>query len=189
MLLYICKKDKEKKKQKVEKQIKHRKGDFIMEKITKKAMYGALVNYANGGELVADTKDGQVTVTMDQLAEFANREIELLDNKAAKAKVAAAKKKTEGDELQDAVEMALSTSEFEPIAAIAEKIESEDVTVSKVTYRLTQLVKNGVAEKQEIAVPTGEGNKTRKIMGYRLVDASTEVAEDVEYATAGIDEE
>jgi hypothetical protein len=150
-----------------------------MEKITKKAMYGALVNFANGGELIADTKDGQVTVSMEQLAEFATREIELLDNKAAKAKAAAAKKKTEGDELQDAVAAALSDTDFEPIADIAERVDGEDVTVSKVTYRLTQLVKNGVAEKQEIAVPTADG-KTRKIMGYRLVVA--EVADEVEEA-------
>lgn len=142
-----------------------------MENITKKAMYGALINFANGGELVAQTKDGEVAVTMDQLKAFAEKEIEHLDKKAAKAKETAAKKRAEADELQNAVEAALSDTEFEPIAVIAGRIEGEDVTVSKVTYRLTQLVKNGVAEKQEIAVPTGEGNKTRKIMGYRAVIA------------------
>lgn len=141
-----------------------------MENITKKAMYGALVNFANGGELIAQTKDGEVAVTMDQLKAFAEKEIEHLDNKAAKAKETAAKKRAEADELQEAVAAALGT-EFEPIAVIAGRIEGEDVTVSKVTYRLTQLVKNGVAEKQEIAVPTGDGNKTRKIMGYRAKDA------------------
>lgn len=150
-----------------------------MENITKKAMYGALVNFANGGELIAQTKDGEVAVTMDQLKAFAEKEIEHLDNKAAKAKETAAKKRAEADELQEAVAAALGT-EFEPIAVIAGRIEGEDVTVSKVTYRLTQLVKNGVAEKQEIAVPTGEGNKTRKIMGYRAKDAVDvdEVAEE-----------
>ena len=144
-----------------------------MENITKKAMYGALVNFANGGELVAQTKDGEVAVTMDQLKAFAQKEIEHLDNKAAKAKETAAKKRAEADELQEAVAAALGT-EFEPIAVIAGRIEGEDVTVSKVTYRLTQLVKNGVAEKQEIAVPTGEGNKTRKIMGYRVASVDTD---------------
>lgn len=150
-----------------------------MENITKKAMYGALVNFANGGELIAQTKDGEVAVTMDQLKAFAEKEIEHLDNKAAKAKETAAKKRAEADELQEAVAAALGT-EFEPIAVIAGRIKGEDVTVSKVTYRLTQLVKNGVAEKQEIAVPTGEGNKTRKIMGYRAKDAVDvdEVAEE-----------
>ena len=148
-----------------------------MENITKKAMYGALVNFANGGELIATTKDGEVVVTMDQLRAFAEKEIEHLDNKAAKAKETAAKKRAEADELQEAVAAAL-TADFEPIATIAGRIEGEDVTVSKVTYRLTQLVKNGVAEKQEIAVPTGDGNQTRKIMGYRAATATIEEADE-----------
>ena len=148
-----------------------------MENITKKAMYGALVNFANGGELIANTKDGEVVVTMDQLRAFAEKEIEHLDNKAAKAKETAAKKRAEADELQEAVAAAL-TADFEPIATIAGRIEGEDVTVSKVTYRLTQLVKNGVAEKQEIAVPTGDGNKTRKIMGYRAATGTIEEADE-----------
>ena len=108
---------------------------------------------------------------MDQLKAFAEKEITQLDKKAAKAKETAAKKRAEADELQNAVEAALSDTEFEPIAVIAGRIEGEDVTVSKVTYRLTQLVKAGVAEKQEIAVPTGDGDKKRKIMGYRAVIA------------------
>ena len=149
-----------------------------MENITKKEMYGALVNFANGGELVADTKDGQVAVSMDQLKAFAEKEIAHLDKKAAKAKETAAKKRAEADELQNAVEAALSDADFEPIAVIAGRIEGEDVTVSKVTYRLTQLVKAGVAEKQEIAVPTGDGNKTRKIMGYRAVVADVDGADE-----------
>ena len=93
-----------------------------MENITKKAMYGALVNFANGGELIATTKDGEVVVTMDQLRAFAEKEIEHLDNKAAKAKETAAKKRAEADELQEAVAAALSTG-FGPIATIAGGIE------------------------------------------------------------------
>ena len=134
-----------------------------MENITKKAMYGALVNFANGGELIATTKDGEVVVTMDQLRAFAEKEIEHLDNKAAKAKETAAKKRAEADELQEAVAAALTT-DFEPIATIAGRIEGEDVTVSKVTYRLTQLVKAGEAVKSEITV---DGKKR---MAYALAD-------------------
>lgn len=150
-----------------------------MENITKKEMYGALVKFANGEGLVADTKDGQVDVTMDQLRAFAVKEIEHLDKKAAKAKETAAKKRAEADDLQNAVAAALSDT-FEPIADIAARIDGDDVTVSKVTYRLTQLVKAGAAEKQEIAVPTGDGNKTRKIMGYRAVTVDIEDGADEE---------
>ena len=99
---------------------------------------------------------------------FCDNEIALLDKKAAKAKENAAKKKAEGDELTDAVLEALS-DEFEPIADIAGRIDGEDVTVSKVTYRLTQLCKAGKAEKTELTVPGVDGGKARKIMGYRAV--------------------
>ena len=44
----------------------------------------------------------------------------------------------------------------------------EDVTVAKVSYRLTQLTKAGKAEKQQITVEGKENQKPRKIMGYKL---------------------
>ena len=118
-----------------------------MEKITKRAMFEAISDSA--------------------VAEFCENEIALLDKKAVKAKERAATKKAEGDELTEAVRAAMSIEEFEPIADIAARIEGEDVTVAKVQYRLTQLVKNGEAEKEQITVPGGEGQKARKIMAYK----------------------
>lgn len=131
-----------------------------MEKITKREMYEAIIALAATGEMKYDK---------DEYIDFCQNEIALLDKKAAKAKETAAKKRAEGDELTDAVRAALSNEQLEPIADIAARIEGEDVTVSKVTYRLTQLVKNGEAEKGEISIPGGEGVKARKIMGYRLI--------------------
>jgi len=129
-----------------------------MEKITKRAMYEAIKNAVVTGEWTYDAED---------VVAFCDNEVALLDKKAAKAKETAAKKRAEGDELMDAVKAALG-EDFEPISEIAARIEGEDVTVSKVTYRLTQLVKNGDAEKQEIAIPAADGGKTRKVMGYKL---------------------
>lgn len=138
-----------------------------MEKITKREMYEAIKGLAESGALhMADFNE---VISDEAVAEFCENEIALLDKKAAKAKEAAAKKRAEGDELTDAVRAALSTEEFESIAEIAARIEGPDVTVSKVTYRLTQLVKNGEAEKQEISVAGGEGQKARKIQGYRAI--------------------
>ena len=131
-----------------------------MEKITKREMYEAVIEVMNGGELKYDAAD---------VIAFCENEIALLDKKAAKAKETAAKKRAEGDELTDAVRAALSADTFEPISDIAARIEGEDVTVAKVTYRLTQLVKNGEAEKSEITIPGGEGTKARKICGYRIL--------------------
>lgn len=128
-----------------------------MDKVTKREMFEAIKAAVVSGEWKYDA---------DQVVGFCEKEIASLDKKAAKAKETAAKKRAEGDELMDAVREAL-TDNFEPISEIAARIEGEDVTVSKVTYRLTQLVKNGAAEKQELTV-VGENGKKRNIMGYRL---------------------
>ena len=136
-----------------------------MEKMTKRNVYEALINYATSGVMSYDGNE----VTAEALAAFAENEIALLDKKAVKAKERAATKRAEGDELTAAVRAAMSTEEFEPIADIAARIEGEDVTVAKVTYRLTQLVKNGDAEKQELTIPGAEGQKARKVQGYKLI--------------------
>lgn len=140
-----------------------------MEKMTKRNVFEALINYANSGVMAYAADEGDVVVTSEALAAFAENEIALLDKKAVKAKERAATKKAEGDELTDAVRAAMGAEEFEPIADIAARIEGEDVTVAKVQYRLTQLVKNGEAEKEQITVPGGEGQKARKIMAYKLI--------------------
>ena len=131
-----------------------------MEKITKREMFEAIIALATGGEMKYEA---------EAFVNFCENEIALLDKKAVKAKERAATKKAEGDELTDAVRAAMSTEEFEPIADIAARIEGEDVTVAKVQYRLTQLVKNGEAEKEQITVSGGEGQKARKIMAYKLI--------------------
>ena len=138
-----------------------------MEKMTKRNVYEALINYANSGVMVYASDEGDVVVTGEALAAFAENEIALLDKKAVKAKERAAQKRAEGDELTDAVRAAMSTEDFEPIAEIAARIEGEDVTVSKVSYRLTLLVKNGEAVKEQITIPGSEGQKARKIMAYK----------------------
>lgn len=140
-----------------------------MEKMTKRNVYEALINYANSGVMAYAADEGDVVVTAEALAAFAENEIALLDKKALKAKERAATKRAEGDELTAVVRQAMSTETFEPIAEIAARIEGEDVTVAKVTYRLTQLVKNGEAEKTELTIPGGEGSKARKVQGYKLI--------------------
>ncbi|MDD4690481.1 MAG: hypothetical protein PHE51_12170 [Eubacteriales bacterium] len=129
-----------------------------MEKTTKRAMY----------EAIAEAMEtGSCKFAPEVVKEFCMNEIELLDKKAAKAKERAASKASEGDALTDAVMAVMTTDEFQPIATIAANVANEDATVAKCTYRLTQLVKNGLAEKQEITVGGGEGSKARKVQGYR----------------------
>lgn len=124
-------------------------------KITKRDNFNAII------EVLTDAG-------RDDLAKVIEHEIELLDNKAAKAKENAAKKKTEGDELTAAVEAAL-TDELTTIADITAKVEFEgEITQAKVQYRLNQLVKNDKAVKEQITVEGGDGSK-RKVMSYKVV--------------------
>ena len=89
----------------------------------------------------------------DAIVAWAEKKIAQLDHKAAKAKETAAAKKAEGDALTAAVLEAVGM-DFEPIADIAARIEGEDVTVSKVSYRLNALSKaeNPAIEKGEIVL-------------------------------------
>lgn len=138
-----------------------------MTKMTKRNVFDALINFANGGELAYETADGMMDIDMDALRTFAEHEIELLEKKALKAKDTAAKKRAEGDELANAVAAAL-TDEFQSIAEITAQVEGEDVTVSKVSYRLNALAKNGRAEKGEVVV-TSESGKSKKVVGYKAM--------------------
>lgn len=102
---------------------------------------------------------------VDTIVAWAQKKIDQLDHKAEKAKENAAKKKAEGDALTEAV-LAAVTSEFETIADIAARIEGEDVTASKIAYRLNAQAKAGKLEKGEMTIE-GDGKK-RKVVAYRL---------------------
>lgn len=103
----------------------------------------------------------------DVIAAWAEKKIDQLDRKAAKAKETAAAKKAEGDALTEAVLTSLTT-EFEPIAEIASRIEGDDVTLSKISYRLNAAYKAGKIEKGEVIL-TGEKGK-RKVVAYRAIN-------------------
>ena len=123
-------------------------------KITKKDNFNAII------EVLTE-------VGREDLADVIKHEIELLDSKAAKAKATAAKKKTEGDALRDAVQAVL-TDELQTIKEITEKVEFEgfDGSQAKVQYRLNALVNAEIAVKEQVSV--GEGEAKRKLMAYKL---------------------
>lgn len=130
-----------------------------MEKITKATKYEMI-------EKILENVGGE-DATM--LIEFVQGERAALARKAAKAKEKAAEKKTEIDELGNAV---LSVLTAEPkgrdeIFALVEDF-SNDVSVAKVGARLTRLVELGQAQKSEVKSVTASGKKTTR-MAYSLV--------------------
>ena len=104
-----------------------------------------------------------MTTEQADLIDFLNAQIVAIDTKAEKAKARSAEKKANGDELRDVVQTIL-TEDYQTIDAIVAQIEGEDVTKAKVTARLTSLVKNGLAEKEDVKDEEG-----RKLKAYRLV--------------------
>ena len=56
------------------------------------------------------------------------------------------------------------TNELQTIDAIVAQIEGEEITKAKITARLTSLVKNGIAEKEDVKDEEG-----RKLKAYKLV--------------------
>ena len=138
-------------------------------KITKKVVLEAI-------KVAAESMDFGEVVTAEDVIAYADTAIAQLDAKAAKAKERAAKNKAEGDELRAAVESAV-TDELQTIDAITAAVNAmegyEDVTKSKVTARLTQLVKAGSIHKEQIKTEDG-----RKVMAYANGPATE--AEDAE---------
>lgn len=102
------------------------------------------------------------------LIEFVQNEQAALARKAAKAKENAAAKKTERDELCEAV-FAVLTNEPQTRDQIFEQIEGEDISVAKVGARLNKLVAAGEAVKSEVASVSASGKKSTK-MAYALAE-------------------
>lgn len=130
-------------------------------KVTKKDWYAQI-------RAVVEASDNE---QKEGILGFIDHEVELLEAKAAKAAERAASKKADGDELRNAVQAVL-TDELQTIDAITAQIEGEDITKAKVTARLAQLVKAGVATKDMVKTEDG-----RKVTAYKL--GSGDVEEEV----------
>lgn len=132
-------------------------------KVTKAQILAAIAS------IIPENTDFQVNgvvVSSEDIMNYVNTTIEQLTAKNEKARERAAEKKAEGDALRDAV-AAVLTDEYQTIAEIAEQVDGEDVTSSKVMARLTQLCKAGLAHKEYVK------KDGRKLMGY-AVGASAE---------------
>jgi hypothetical protein len=126
-------------------------------KITKREKFEMLK------EIIRGDVNVEITVEQAELIDFLDAQIVAIDTKAEKAKARNAEKKANGDELRDVVQSIL-TDELQTIDAIVAQIEGEEITKAKITARLTSLVKNGIAEKEDVKDEEG-----RKLKAYKLV--------------------
>ena len=134
-------------------------------KVTKAMVLKAIEGYFaaedyNPDEVIA-VADG-VNVTAGDIVTYAGKTLDQIAAKAEKSKVYAAKKRAESDELKAEVQAVL-TDELQTREDVLAALDAgEDVTVARVGARLTALVKDGIAVKEEVKTVTG------KKMGYKL---------------------
>ena len=119
-------------------------------KMTKKEMFGLLLGLLETAEVAE----------REELKNFVAHEIEKKENKAEKAKTY--KRKKTADVLKEQIYTKLDALEFRTIHDIVSDFNDADITAAKVSARLTSLVKEGVAIKEEIKI------ENRKLMGYKL---------------------
>lgn len=119
-------------------------------KMTKKEMFGLLLELLETAEVAE----------RDELKNFVAHEIEMIENKAEKAKTY--KRKKTADVLKEQIYTKLDILEFRTIHDIVSDFNDADITAAKVSARLTSLVKEGLAIKEEIKI------ENRKLMGYKL---------------------
>lgn len=117
-------------------------------------------------EILNALMDG--TLDRETLVAYCEKELASLEHKAEKAKERAAAKREAGDELQNLVASVL-TPDFAGREDITARVQETDpeATVGKVGYRLTALVKAGIAQKAEAMVADAEG-KNKKVTVYAL---------------------
>ena len=119
-------------------------------KMTKKEMFGLLLGLLETAEVAE----------REELKNFVAHEIEMIENKAEKAKTY--KRKKTADVLKEQIYTKLDALEFRTIHDIVSDFNDADITAAKVSARLTSLVKEGLAIKEEIKI------ENRKLMGYKL---------------------
>ena len=112
-------------------------------------------------EMVVATVSDQAE--QNEMLEFIDRELEILENRKAAAQKRAEKRRAESDALTDQI-YSLLGDDWSTVDTIVESIDDEEVTRNKVTSRLGKLIKLGKVEKETIKVD----GKSR--MAYRKLD-------------------
>jgi urease accessory protein UreF len=101
-------------------------------KVTKKDNYVDLISIVENSDASEERKS--------ELVDFLNKQIEQVEQKAAKAKERREATKDAGDDLLKAVK-AVITDEWQSVDNIVASIDVEDATKAKIVARLTKLVK------------------------------------------------
>lgn len=127
-------------------------------KFTKRDYYSTILN-------ILDT--ATLPDNVEELKDFINHEIGLLDTRRAATAKRTKARREEGDILRSRILEAMSAENFMSINEILKALDDEDISAQMVVARLTQCVNAGLAEKESVSVP----GKQRKSSIYRKVEA------------------
>lgn len=116
------------------------------------------------------------TIERDVMIEYATRKLAQLDKRNATARVRAAKKKVEDDDLMEAVYNVLSEepmSREDVLEALLDTDEYRDaeLTLGKISYRLNVLSRGDnprVLKQDAIVAVNEEGRRSKKITVYTI---------------------
>ena len=138
-----------------------------MEKMTK-VMYFEVIRGIVEGLGAEAFPEG---VNADDVLDFIDRQVALLDKRAAASKERAAKKRAASDELTELIyTMIFEAEDLITSDEIVEKIGDEEVTKNKVTARVSKLVKAGRVAKEQVKLEDG-----KKRMAYRIAEEGEDV--------------
>ena len=114
--------------------------------------------------------EAPIEIDAEVLLAWATKKLDQLEHRKEKARERAQAKKAESDTLTDAI-LKVLTDEPMLLSDIAAAIEGEDITVSKVAYRLNKLAgaDEPIVEKGEITIKE-EGQRARKLVAFRRID-------------------
>lgn len=143
-----------------------------MEKMTK-AMYFEVIRGIIEGLGANAFPEG---VYANDVLDFIDRQVALLDKRAAASKERAAKKRAASDELTELIyTMIFEADDYITADEIVEKIDDEEVTKNKVTARVSKLVKAGRVVKEQVKLEDG-----KKRMAYRIAEEGEDVEVEAE---------
>lgn len=107
-------------------------------------------------------------IDKETLRAFATRELDSLDKRLATDRKRNEAKKEAGDLLTKAIQNVLTTEPQTANEIIEQLEDQEDLTPSKIAYRMRPLIEDNSAMKVKISVKDEETNKTRQLTAYRL---------------------
>lgn len=133
---------------------------------TERQAFEATMNMMKNGTATCIKEGAETVIPSEELLAWYENKLEKLDARAAKERARREEKKTMGDELEQEI-FEMMTEEPITCDEIVERLNDDNITVSKVRYRVSALARKGKVAKTIISVVDDE-NKKKNVTAYAL---------------------